>query len=609
MQPYLRVLTVLALNLPLVALPLLANLRGMETGPGVLLYVAGIIIGYYGLLLLVGVTVLSLVLFFVPRILYVLVGAALTLFHYYLFLDNRVYAVCRFHIDPFWMNYVLHDPGGIGLSVASWIGAGVVLIVLAAIEFGLFRLARRLRPRGGFAPALVGLVLAAFAGSQVTHVMAYERSLGRITSLTPRLPFYVPVTSHRNAVKYGELLPITAASEAAGDDSASASMAYPLCACPAARPTGPGPRNVILLVLESWRYDALSDSVTPNIHALGQQASVFRRHFSSGNATTPGIFGLFYGLYGTYWTAVKANNARLHNPLLIDLMEEAGYAFGIYADSNFKRHKIKDAMFRDITVHEAFDGDSRPEKEADMVNRMIAFLREPAHRERPFLLFGYFKASHHNFYYPDSFRIFTPVKELNAARGLRRAERAGYLNDYYNALYFDDYLIGKLLGELDALGLTQQTMIVVTTDHGEQFDDDGAGYWGHTSNFTRYQTQVPLIFYYPGRAPRIVDVPTSHVDIPTTLIQEVFGVRVDPTNYANGRNLFQPLPAERALVIASDIGHAFLIGDNVYEVSPVHLRSYRLENIEAGAERPRPDLMRNAVEEMGRFQRPAFDEG
>jgi len=235
---------------------------------------------------------------------------------------------------------------------------------------------------------------------------------------------------------------------------------------------------------------------------------------------------------------------------------------------------------------------------------VIDFVRAPSNRDRPFLVFAYFKASHHNFYYPDSFRIFTPVKELNAARGLRRAERKGYLNDYYNSLYFDDHLIGKLLAELEALGLMEQTVIVITTDHGEQFDDDGAGYWGHTSNFTRYQTQVPLVLYYPGRAPRVVEEPTSHVDLPTTLIQEVFGVRADPSSYSNGYNLFQPLPPERALVIASDVGHAFLIGENVYEVSPVHMRSYRLENIESSAERPRSDLIRVAMEEMGRFQRP-----
>jgi len=81
---------------------------------------------------------------------------------------------------------------------------------------------------------------------------------------------------------------------------------------------------VVFLVLESWRYDALSDSVTPHIRALARKSSDVRRHFSSGNATTTGIFGLLCGLHPTYWTAVRSNNAVLHNPLLIDLMQDAG---------------------------------------------------------------------------------------------------------------------------------------------------------------------------------------------------------------------------------------------------------------------------------------------
>ena len=86
----------------------------------------------------------------------------------------------------------------------------------------------------------------------------------------------------------------------------------------------------------------MDEIVSPNIHALSRISSVFFKHFSSGNATPTGVFGLFYGIHPTYWSAVKANSAVIDNPVLIDAMKAYDYAFGIYADSHFGRHKIKD---------------------------------------------------------------------------------------------------------------------------------------------------------------------------------------------------------------------------------------------------------------------------
>ncbi len=605
LEPYFRVVTVLLLNIPLIALPLTLNLRGTELDPLVFLYVAGIVLGYYVLILLAVVTVLSFALLFAPRVSLLLSGLVLTLFNYYLFLDHRVYAVCRFHIDPFWMNYVWHDLAGIGLPPSALAYAGLVLVGLSALELGFFRVARRLRPRRWILLALASVSLIAFVSSQLVHIVAFERDIGRITSLTPHFPFYVPVTSHGNAVKYGNLLPIEPGPEEnAHGDGPSTSLRYPLQDCEATLSDGTRPLNVVFLVLESWRYDAMSDSITPHIYAFSRRSSNFRKHFSSGNATTPGIFGLLYGLHPTYWMAVKSNNALLHNPLLIDLMEEAHYSFGIYADSHFERHKITDTMFRDITIHETFSGSSRIEKELDMTNQMISFLRAQKGQDHPFMLFAFYKASHYPYAYPDSFRVFTPAKEINPAMTVRRGERACYLNDYHNAVRFDDALIGELLGELESLGMMEETAIVITTDHGEEFDDDEAGYWGHTSNFTQYQIRVPLVLYYPGLAPRVVDAPTTHVDIPTTLIQEVFGVQSDPSTYSNGRNLFQDLTGDRALVIASNFNHAFVIDNDAYVVLPLYTRGYPLEDIKLNAPEPRADLVRTAIEGLGRFYQP-----
>jgi membrane-anchored protein YejM (alkaline phosphatase superfamily) len=146
------------------------------------------------------------------------------------------------------------------------------------------------------------------------------------------------------------------------------------------------------------------------------------------------------------------------------------------------------------------------------------------------------------------------------------------------------------------------TIIVVTSDHGEEFNDNGAGYWGHASNFTEYQTHVPMVIYVPGHAPRRVTALTTHVDIPTTLIQEVCRPEQDERMYSNGTNLFRALPRERPLVVSSYVNHAFILGDDVYSIFPMYVQQYKLDNVRAHADRPRPDESRAAMEEITRFR-------
>ena len=92
----------------------------------------------------------------------------------------------------------------------------------------------------------------------------------------------------------------------------------------------------------------------------------------------------------------------------------------------------------------------------------------------------------------------------------------------------------------------ENTIVIVTSDHGEEFNDNHAGWWGHSGNFTRYQTQVPLVFYFPGRAPRRVTQMTAHVDVPTTLLEEVFTAG-RPTTTATGGTCSRPQPGAAAV--------------------------------------------------------------
>jgi uncharacterized protein len=597
---YLRVVTALALNVPLLFVVLARHLEGVAYSGLAGVYAHLVFLGYYALILLALVSVTYAVTMFWRRFAVFATGAVVTAALFYLVVNSIVHGIYRFHIDAFWIQYLLTSYSGLGIPPSLLAVAVGILIGIAALEWGAFRLARRLRRRKAVAIAFACAAVASFAVSQAIHVVAYYKNDTRITGITPQLPYYFPVTSHGEAVKYGGLMPMVADPGKRAVGGAVGALHYPLSEVHGCPPAGKKPTNVLLIVLESWRFDMMNPEVSPHMHRFSQRASVFLRHFSSGNSTPTGIFGLFYGIHPTYWTAVKANSASIDNPVLIDVMKDNGYDFGIFANSDFSRHKIKDTVFRGIDVQESFAGASHDLKDRDMTERLIAFMERDRRAGKPFFGFAFYKSTHYSYYYPESSAHFRPSQKLNIGFAGRDKSPTLYLNDYRNSIRWVDDLLGEVIDRLDSSGLLDHTMVIITSDHGEEFNDNHANYWGHCSNFTEYQTRVPMIVYLPGHMPRQVTETTSHIDIPATVLAESFGCdRV--ADYGNGLDLFGPLPAERPLVISSYVNHAFIIGDDVYAVFPMYVQKYKLNDIAAETGPPRPDLVKEILDEMNRF--------
>jgi len=98
------------------------------------------------------------------------------------------------------------------------------------------------------------------------------------------------------------------------------------------------------------------------------------------------------------------------------------------------------------------------------------------------------------------------------------------------------------------------------------------------------------------------------MDVAPTLLAEVFRCTTDPARYSTGVNMLRAdLAAPRPFVIGSYINYAYLFGDDVFAIYPMHTRKHRFDDVKADADRPPADLMRRALEEMGRFATPADD--
>ena len=601
-RSYLLLLAFIGLNVPLILLILVRHIGVSDLTWLSWLYISNLALGYYGLPLLVVVSLIFLILTPVRRASLIGSGIVVALFVYYLSLDSFVYDIFKFHIDPFWIEFALKDSASLGVTHSTLMVVIAMLLGVAAVETVILALASRFVALKGLVRLLPLFVVLAFAVSQVLHIVTYERNDHRITSLTPCLPAYRPVTSHREAIRYGGYLPLgdyDPSNDGGGRDGAS--MLYPLGELRFDAPAvGLDTPNIVVLLLESWRFDACDTKTAPNIHEFGQTSSVFANHLSSGNQTTCGIFGLFYGLHPTYWTAVKANSESIDNPVLIDVLKERGYSFGIFARSNFERHKIKDTIFNGIDVHEDFSGKTIPLEDIDMTDRIIRFVEEKSHEGTPFMALAFYKSSHAPYEYPSEHAIFDDTKNVGISL-TKDTDPTPYMNDYWNSIHFVDELVGRILGRLETLGLMDRTVVVITTDHGESFNEQQSNYWGHGSNFTQNQVRVPFIIHAPGRSPELIERRTSHIDLVPTLLQDYFGCANDASDYCNGRNLFDESPVQRPLVVGSYVSHAYILGDDVFEIKLAHTKKYRLDDIRKEVSFPHAEFLEKLMSDITRF--------
>lgn len=470
------------------------------------------------------------------------------------YVDTRIYELFRYHFNGLVWN-VLTTPGA---DEAVHISTREVLTVLAAVgallplQAWLFARLRRwnedreraplcVRPAAAWGLVLVPnmlVVAGVYAWGDMVRdprVMAYARAY----PLYPRLTVKRFARDHLG-VEIRERPAVDLPERGIGLDYPRAGVHLP---AGGARP------NVLVIVIDSLRADMLTPEVMPHTTALARTARVFRDHLSSGNATRFGLFGLLYGLHGSYWRPIYHEH---RSPVLIDALLEAGYDMRILTSASMDYPEFRSTAW--VRVESAVEDrlpTERPGGRDDGVVRRFEEWLGEREAARPFFAFLLLDAPHQTYHFPAecaAFRPFLETIDYGAIDADTPADvRTGLYNRYRNAVHYADRTTGRVLELLAARGLAEDTVVAVTGDHGEEFFENGL--WGHTSTFTREQVQVPFVLAGPGIPPGEETRPTCHVDLPATLL-ELLGA--DPglrAEWSLGANLLAP-PAERARIVS-----------------------------------------------------------
>jgi arylsulfatase A-like enzyme len=326
--------------------------------------------------------------------------------------------------------------------------------------------------------------------------------------------------------------------------------------------TAARPPHVVLIVMDTARQDRLScygyeRETSPRLSELAESATIYTNAYSTSSWTAPGHASLFTGLFPVahgatqeYWgldedlttmaEVLSANGYRTvgitANPVLT---REMGYAQGF------------------AEYHEAWMSQRKPSPRCPALDHFVETVGE-ATPGQPLFIFVNLIEPHSPYNSSRQFRdrfLTDPTIPLEAnewrdfyvgRRTFSQAELT-HLNELYDAeLLYTDYVVGKMADALREQGLLEETVFIVTSDHGENIGDHD--HMGHVFSLYETTTKIPLLVRYPP-----LFASGSTVESPV-LLNDVFPTvlalaGIDDTGHpSHGQNLLGELPSDRAVL-------------------------------------------------------------
>lgn len=509
-----------------------------------------------------------------------------------LLIDTIVFALYRVHI-----NKILMDLYFVGNAVEIPSNTLFTVYILytifaCAIYVVLFYCERKAKQRSFRSSIFVLFAcILCLCLANILHAWAVAFGYQPITLVTRYLPLYTPLEANSAIVQLGITDKESITRNTCPELNVHGTLHYPKK--PIRTQHVENPPNIVWIVIDSLRFDTYNEIVTPNIYTFGKQGISFPNHHSTGNVTRAGIFGLFYGIPATYWNAFLENQTP---PLLITRMQELNYDIQILSSASTTMPEFNRTVFSSIPhLSSGANGKNKMERDIDITQSWLTWF---ANRDtsQPFFTYLFYDAVHGGGIYPSDYPVSfgETLDNINYVMIGNSDNYEPIFNRYKTASHFVDSLIGEVIRTLEESGVLENTLIVITSDHGEEMNDNRKGYWGHNGNFTSAQTHVPLTIIPPRSMPLEKNLTppsrTSHEDIAPTLLATYLGIENPTEDYSTGINLFHSTKEREFFVIASYAMYGIVSDKEIIEVNPYG--SYEVLDI---FNTPKPNITPNFV--------------
>jgi len=292
--------------------------------------------------------------------------------------------------------------------------------------------------------------------------------------------------------------------------------------------------NIVVVVIESLRQHEVNAGTAPFYTELAKEAIRANNHYTGGNTTHFGLFSLFYGLNPYYFHDFRLSQVA---PVGISLLRNNGYSIYSTTARTMRWYDMDKFMLGENPSSFMPEDGKNYERDKLVTDRSVEIAGDHEKTGKPYMNFVYYYTTHADYEHPDSHTIFEPEIKGRvdyADKKLRGPDRQKLLNRYKNSIHSVDSELERLVAGLKKTGVWENTILVVTSDHGEEFYEENS--FGHNANLNEYQMRVPLLIHIPGKENIDIDKLTSHMDVMQTVLGEVFNNALDGLPF-QGRNI------------------------------------------------------------------------
>ena len=297
-------------------------------------------------------------------------------------------------------------------------------------------------------------------------------------------------------------------------------------------------KNVLLVVYDTTRADvfapfASSSRVkTPHFNALAASSALFSNAYNNESWTRPSVVTILTGLYPNTHGALYARSVLSDKvELLSEHLSKHDFQTLAIVGNPVLRAKFGMDQGWDEYRNHGRDDDSA----ARLYAEAMQWIESHHHRGR-FFMYVQSHDSHTPYdperrysklYHPEPYSGFvgselSAKEQLAIGKGKRQANESdlAWIQALYNgkATYQDEHF-GHLISKLEELGILDQTLVVVTNDHGEEIAEHGG--MGHGWTLYEEQLEAPLIMRYPAlfRRGTVISEIVEHVDVAPTIVE------------------------------------------------------------------------------------------
>lgn len=484
-----------------------------------------------------------------------------------LFIDTLVFAQYRFHINAVVLELVLSGQV-VSFPLITWLTVIGGVIALIAAQYTLIvwleKPAAITQKKLGRKFAIVTFF--ALLATHGIHIWAAANAYQPVTTVQRYIPLFYPATANSMMKKYGWIDEEAIARQKSMKINHKSDLNYPLA--PLQKEVIEKPINIMILAVDSWRADTFNAENTPNMWKYAQNGVIFENHISTGNATRTGIFGLFYGIPGTYWHGFLANQK---SPVLIDRLQELNYDMGIFTAAQLEKPEFNQTVFKNIpNLRIKSEGNLPSDLDQDLTKDWLEWYSN-RDTSKPAFSFLFYDAPH-GYDFPKGYtpRYEPMLNEVNYLELNNDSDPTPFFNRYKTSVHFVDSMAKKVLDKLKETGDLDNTIVIITGDHGQEMNDNHLNFWGHNSNFTNAQVHVPFAIFGPKISSKAIDWNiddlTSHEDVVPTLMKNYLGITSNIKDYSVGEDLLGKRIERNWIMSSNYSGYAIIDKKSILEV-------------------------------------------